>query len=331
MCANPTMNDALFILALNDIRGVGFKAISKVLETGLSPEEILENPETLSRHKIIKLHEIIKNLKESRAELLSKAQKQLDKAHDIGAKVISIRDPTYPAKLKKSKEPPLLLFCKGNTSLMNKPAVAVIGSRKGCDIGKLIARVTVEAIGGSGVVIVAGLALGIDTVAHQTALDILAPTIAVLPDLGNLVPKENMDLANKIIDSGGLLVSDNIPYHRINKGDFIKRDRIQAALSEAIFPIQTSPTGGSMHAVNEAIRLNVPIYCPDYSYFINSGKVNKNTPEIVGITELIDSGKAVAYAINASGANTSSDTVLDSCIKIRLTNKQFLHWDLILL
>lgn len=118
MLAHPTMNEALLILALNAKRGVGHKAITLVLETGLSPKEIVENPETLNWYKIINLPEIIKNLKKSRAELFSKALEVLDKVQNIGVKVISFSDPAYPAKLKKSKDPYLLLFCKGNTSLM---------------------------------------------------------------------------------------------------------------------------------------------------------------------------------------------------------------------
>ena len=289
------MTESFFILILNAIRGVGYKSIMAVLSSGMEPQKIIDNPELLANYKIRNLPEIIKNLREKKEELFVKAQEHLDTAKSLGAEVISISDSNYPTKLKDSNEPPLLLFCIGDLNLMNKAAVAVIGSRNGCEYGKLIAKSTVEAMGKEGLVIVSGLALGIDTDAHKAAINSSALTIAVLPDIGNIVPKENKDLARKILDSGGLLIAENVPNHRISKGDFIKRDRIQVALSDAIFPIQTSPDGGTMHAVHEAERTKTPIYCPDFSYFIETGKMNSETPEVDGIQELLRSGRAMAY------------------------------------
>ena len=295
------MTEATFILTLNAIRGVGYKSITSVLSTGIAFQEIIDHPQILSGLKLRNRPEIIKSLSENKAELLAQAESQLEEARKCEAVVISINDPNYPAKLKKSSEPPLILFCIGNVKLMDQAAVAVIGSRKGCEYGKLIAKSTVQAMGSAGNVIVSGLAIGIDTAAHEAALEFGIPTIAVLPDIATIEPKANISLAARIVESGGLLIAENVPNHRISIGDFIKRDRIQVALSEAIFPIQTSIDGGTMHAVHEAERSKTPIYCPDYSYFIELGNINPESPEIIGVQELIKTGMANSYTKNDYG------------------------------
>src|SRR5690606_2385561 len=112
-----------------------------------------------------------------------------------------------------------------------------------------IARRTVEHFVKNDFVIVSGLALGIDSVAHEATLKNLGKTIAVLVDVARISPAINRGLAHEIIESGGLLVAEHPPETRAIPAFFAKRDRIQSGLSLAVFAIETSVDGGTMHAV----------------------------------------------------------------------------------
>lgn len=212
---------------------------------------------------------------------------------DLGIKVLHLNSVHYPKSLLALEDPPPFLYCKGNLLLLeNFRAIAVVGTRHNSSKGDLIATKTVEAFGSRDFIIISGLALGIDTIAHRAALVAGVPTVAVLVDLKKISPPSNKLLADEILVMGGLLVSENEPGTRAIGALFAKRDRIQAGLSSAVFAIETSKDGGTMHAVRAAGKMSRPVFVPDPV----AAKYSDLTSKVIeGTQYLIESKAARPY------------------------------------
>jgi DNA processing protein len=180
--------------------------------------------------------------------------------------IISFLDEKYPQNLLngkgKSKVTPILYY-RGNISLIFKPCVAIIGTR---DIhsdeplfikGEKLSDLLCEKF-----TIVSGLALGCDTIAHKQCVKNHRPTIAILPGSisSNIYPIENKQLADEIINDGGLLITENPFIKTPSKNHFIDRDRIQAELSQAIIVIKAKNNSGTKYALFAGFENQLPLY-----------------------------------------------------------------------
>ena len=157
-----------------------------------------------------------------------------------------ISDPRYPQRLLNCFDPPTLLFFKGNADLNASKIIAVVGTRKNNEYGKLLCEKTISELASENVLIVSGLAFGIDTIAHKTALKNNLNTIGVVAHgLDRLYPPENKNLAIEMIEQGGILSefkSDTNP----DKQNFPKRNRIVAGMCDAVLVIESGLKGGSL-------------------------------------------------------------------------------------
>jgi len=205
---------------------------------------------------------------------------------------IAITDKHYPDILKESTNPPVILYCKGNIDLLKTNCVATIGTRENTNIGEKITKKSVDFLVKHDFTIVSGLAKGIDTISHKSALKNNGNTIAVLPLIDKIYPAENKQLAQDILDNNGLLISEMKPNTNFHSGHLVKRDRIQSGLSKAVFVIETSINGGSMHATNDAIKLKRFVFTPDIYRFDTK---YQNLKQVQGIKSLIDSNKSIRY------------------------------------
>ncbi|WP_266366649.1 DNA-processing protein DprA [Tellurirhabdus rosea] len=196
-------------------------------------------------------------------------------------KMLPYTSSQYPKSLYDIKDKPPLLFIKGK--LNRRPLVAVVGTR---DISQHAERITskiVRSLTHNGVGVVSGLALGIDAIAHKNSIDQYGYTIAVMPNsLDTIYPKDNIKLANEILDGGGALISELA--FNINRGkkSFVERNRIQAALSEIVIPIEMTIKSGTMHTVNFAKYQNKKII------LLKPSKVLTKLPQYEGIEYLIN-------------------------------------------
>lgn len=178
--------------------------------------------------------------------------------------LIPIIDSRYPEMLRKINPPPLILYVQGNSDLLNEPSVAVVGTRCPSQISSEVAWDLSKRLAMRGIVIVSGLALGIDTRAHLGALSSEGKgrTVAVLGHgLGKAIyPKENKPLAERILEAGGTLVSEYAPDEWVTKYRLVERDRLQSGLSAAVVVIETSKTGGSMHTARMCVEQKRRLY-----------------------------------------------------------------------
>lgn len=205
---------------------------------------------------------------------------------------ICINDDKYPEILKESTNPPVILYCKGNIDLLNSNCVAVIGTRENTTLGEKVAIKTIEFLVKNDFTIVSGLAKGIDSISHITTLKNKGKTIAIIPLIDSIYPSENKALANEILLNNGLLMSEEKPNTKFFSAQLVKRDRIQSGLSNAVFVIETSIKGGSMHATNDALKLKRPVFTPNIYKLDDKYQCLK---QVEGIKNLIDSNKSISY------------------------------------
>lgn len=214
--------------------------------------------EVMNDDKVIKTSEKISN--------------ELDST-DSEEGIICAYDDDFPfinRKVKNNGDKPYLLFYRGDLSLLNdlNKNIAVIGLTDPDE--EIIKRETdiVRRLIKNNLVIVSGLAIGCDTIAHKTSLEINGKTIAILPSqLGKVYPAENRDFADEIVKKGGLLISEyykdaTTKYEAINR--FIERDRLQAMFTKAIILIASYRKGegdsGSRHAMEAARKYEIERY-----------------------------------------------------------------------
>lgn len=166
----------------------------------------------------------------------------------------------YPARLGKLHDPPKRLFIEGKLPDFSRPVITIIGSRKATAYGSAVAQMLSFELASAGVHVVSGLALGIDGLAHQSALKSGGLTSAVLPcGLDEIYPASHRSLAKHIVEGGGALISEYPPGTRPAAYHFPARNRIEAALADALLVIEAGEKSGTMITVEHALDIGVPV------------------------------------------------------------------------
>jgi len=169
--------------------------------------------------------------------------------------------PDYPEVLLGLADPPALLFLQGPPRLPRGPRLAIVGTREPTAWGAATAADCGRAAARAGALVVSGLARGIDTAAHAAVVEAGGATWATLPaGLDVIYPESNRGLAARIVETGGALVSEYWPGTRPRPTRFVERDRLQAALADAVLVVETGRTGGTQHTIRFARELGVPIW-----------------------------------------------------------------------
>ena len=188
-------------------------------------------------------------------EYIDKANGILDRQEAMGIVSISCQDAGFPKRLLAiGDDCPAVIHCKGNLSLLQQDkAVAIIGARSADKEGNTKAYQLGKEYAANGYVIVSGLALGCDMSAHIGCLDAKGSTIAIVGNgLDICHPKENKALETRILENGGLLLSEQVIGVKANPTRLVARNRLQAALSEAVILAQCPAQSGSLHTMRFA-------------------------------------------------------------------------------
>jgi DNA processing protein len=179
------------------------------------------------------------------SEFLTDAHKEFDTLGKKGYSLVTFEDSEYPLYLKEIFDPPCVLYCRGHAEAMQGPAVAVVGTRRPSSYGKAVAGQLAEDLASRGIVIVSGLAVGIDSAAHAGALE-GGRTVAVLGSgLNELYPRENRKLADRIAESGAV-VSEFPPATEPFAQNFPRRNRVISGLSLAVVVVEAAKKSGSL-------------------------------------------------------------------------------------
>lgn len=189
------------------------------------------------------------------------SKKTIELNSQVGTKVCCILDNEFPKKLYLSSNPCVFLFYKGDISLLSQKSISIIGTRKPDSYFVEKGKIATTYFAKKGYVIVSGLALGCDTIAHSACLDVGGKTIAVLPSpCDNVQPTSNRQLAQRIIENGGLLISEYSTGSTMTKFNYPQRDRIQSKLSEIILIIQANDQSGTMIATRNCLKDGKRVY-----------------------------------------------------------------------
>lgn len=169
---------------------------------------------------------------------------------------------SFPSKLKEIPDCPKKLFCRGNVEILNaKHLVAIVGSRRPTEYGLKETRKIARALASTGVVIISGLAMGIDAEAHKGALDAQGETIAVLGcAIDQIYPRMNEGLAQRIISGGGLVISEYKPGSETYKTNFVARNRIIAGLSQITLVTEAAEKSGALITAYLALDYNREVF-----------------------------------------------------------------------
>lgn len=202
-----------------------------------------------------------------------KEQKKLQNAQDnrkvferYGISFCTREDPDYPKDMKALSGMPPLLYYKGDISIINQSKnLAAIGTRKPSKAGAELSYQTGKTVGKAGVNLVNGLALGCDTEAIKGALSVGGKCIAVMPcGLDEIVPRTNRQIADEILKAGGCLISEYPVGTRLQKYNYVQRDRLQSGISQAVVVIEADRESGTMHTAEYARKQFKRLACYYY-------------------------------------------------------------------
>ena len=189
-----------------------------------------------------------------------------------GEKYITLLSENYPSRLKSIYKPPFVLFYRGDISLINShKSVAIVGSRKNSDYGRDVTQRLSRELAKNNITIVSGLAKGIDSIAHESCLEVDGKTIAVLGNGLNIsYPSENEELKNAI-ETKGLVISEYPNNVEPDKENFPTRNRIVAGLSDGVIVSEARNKSGTMITVTRALEMGKDIFCVPYKVGEDSG------------------------------------------------------------
>lgn len=272
--------DTLTLLRLSTLKGVGPATLNAVLDRIPHSADPVSWPD---------LHPSIRKALQAdgaQERALESAEHDVVTAARLHARILSPLDPDYPALLALTPDRPVILFVRGNLAPVVQRSVAVIGTREPTDHGKVIADRVVHYFAERGWSIVSGLALGVDGIAHRSALAAGAHTVAVLAHgLDSISPKQHTALAHQILDAGGAWVSEYSFGSPFYAHQFARRDRIQAGLSRGVILVQTAVEGGSLNATRATLRYGRPLAFP----VPTPHDIDQKADKIQGILRILES------------------------------------------
>lgn len=213
---------------------------------------------------------------------------------------VCIDDVNFPALLREMRDPPFMIFYRGNLDVLKKKCISVVGTRRCSADGKKAAVEFSKNACDDNCCIVSGLAFGIDSAAHYGALLSKNPsTAAVLPGgIDTVVPYKNTKLASTILQKGGLILSEYIPGTPAQTFRYVQRNRLIAALSAQTVVIQAPPGSGAMITADFALDYNRYIFFHNQCFSKESIALSQISE--LELKEELAQGKKVEYKINNS-------------------------------
>ena len=321
------MNENDYLIWLSSIPGLSLKRQKKMLEIFGSAHDIWCAPEKLILMTDGMPKNILENIINYRSEKKLVAYENLMLKNKV--KFISYLDGNYPELLKQINDYPLGIYVLGKLPDDSKVKISIVGSRKYTEYGAYVTKKISHDLSKINIVIVSGMARGIDSVAHEAAIDAGGKTIAVLGcGLNICYPPENNKLREKIIYNGCLISEFSLGTKPLT-GNFPMRNRIISGLSQGLIVTEASEKSGTLITVGHALEqgrevMAVPgainsMFSQGTNYLIKQGASlitdYKDVIELIGKTELI--GKNEILDKNMSEKNfLNKDIILDNDEKI---------------
>ncbi len=245
-------------LALALTQGLGPSRIRKLIEHFGSAERVMHASLTeleASGMRAVSAQSI------ATGKSLGLAQDELAKALQAGARIIALSDPEYPPRLKEIYDPPVILFVKGSVELLSKPGIAMVGTRHPTPYGSGMAERLATDLAARGLVIISGMARGVDTASHRGAIAAKGKTIAVFgTGIDVFYPRENTRLAEQILALGGSLISEFPVGTAPVPQNFPIRNRIISGMSAGVLVVEAAEYSGTRITSRCALEQNRDVY-----------------------------------------------------------------------
>lgn len=179
-------------------------------------------------------------------QVLARAEEEIVFIEKNGIQPFFYLDKTYPKRLQQCADGPIMLYYKGNTDLNNNRIIGIVGTRNATTYGKQLCEQIAEQFAEDNVLVVSGLAYGIDSFAHRAALKVGLPTVGVLAHgLDRLYPAQNKSLSEKMLENGGLL-TEFLMKTNPDRENFPRRNRIVAGMVDALIVVESASRGGAL-------------------------------------------------------------------------------------
>lgn len=257
------IDDRLYNLAISFLSGVGDINAKKLISKFGSAESVFKS----SFGELQKVsgigEQISMKLYNSFNTALQRAEEELIYIYANDVDFVFYTDEDYPARLRECDDSPMVIYYKGKPVFNNSKIISIVGTRNATKYGTDFCTQLIEAVAAKypKVVIVSGLAYGIDVAAHKEALKNNLTTWAVMGhSLESIYPALHKKVAKKIIDSGGSILSDFPHGSKIESANFVKRNRIVAGLCDALIVVESGIKGGSMVTANIANHYNRDVF-----------------------------------------------------------------------
>ena len=279
--------DAVYWIWLQDALGYATNIGQVILEHDLSPQWLYEADRDMLDGLGLMTPEQITRLKLTG---LDHAQQVWEDCRKKQYTIIPLNDPAYPERLRNIYQPPLVLYCEGQLPLMDRlPAVALVGTRKLSAYGCRVASQFSQGLCRAGVVVVSGLAVGVDTEAHKGCVRAGGPTVAVLGcGLDRNYPAQNSDLRRSIPQYGGAIVTEYQPDVPPIPRNFPLRNRIISGLSLGVVVVEASQHSGSLITAKWAVEQNRDVFAVPTDIYDPNG---------AGVLSLIKQGAIPATCV----------------------------------
>jgi DNA processing protein len=277
-----------YLHALNKIEGVGSQKIRTLLgafgsaqnawQADLSTLKSALGGDKLPERIFLGKHDI-------------NPDEEWEKLELANIQLIEFTSPDYPKLLKEIHNPPYIIYTRGELALNNIPAISIVGSRKYSAYGEQLANSFARDLARAGFAIISGLALGIDAISHRGALEVKGKTIAVLGsgiDDKSIYPRTNFQLAQEIIASDGLILSDYTPGTSATTMTFPARNRIIAGMSLGTLIVEAGEKSGTLITAKMALESNREVFSIPGSIF---------SPTSIGTNNLIKAGAKIVTCV----------------------------------
>jgi len=317
---NP--NELLYKIAISLIPGIGpITARTLIAYTGSAEETFREKEKNLL--KIPGIGEInAQRIAGAQTDALNQAKREIDFIGKNQIQTYFYLDENYPARLKGCADAPIIFYYKGNTNLNENRIISVVGTRNATVYGKEVCDEMIKKISEQNyrVLVVSGLAYGIDVQAHKSCLKYNVPTVGVLAHgLDTVYPSLHASIATKMLENGGLL-SDFPSGTRIDRQNFLRRNRIIAGLADTTIIVESAEKGGALVTADIANSYNRDVFAfPGRSTDVYSRGCNKliKLNEAVLVEAYADVEKAMNWDIK-----TSSDKAIQTSLFVELTSEE---------
>ena len=229
---------------------------------------------------------LLKTIIEKRDEMLERAQKEIEFIRKYDLKTFFYLDKEYPRRLAQCDDAPVIIYQKGKAGLNHSKIISIVGTRNATEYGRQLTEELISGLAEAGInaLVVSGLAFGIDITAHKAAMKAGLPTIGVVGHgLDKIYPSDHTNLARDMVLSGGGILSDFPSGSKIDPGNFPRRNRIVAGLSDCTVVAESGVKGGALVTADIANSYNRDV-------FAFPGRTND--PFSMGCNNLIKKNKA---------------------------------------